>query len=346
MKTTTLGIIPLLAVLLAAGISARADGRDGGFRFALVGDYNYGPPGGPEWQASERMVAAVNAAGVRFTVHLGDIQSGGQECSDAVVEATRAQFARFKAPLVYLFGDNEWTDCHRHRATHPQSPFLDPLERLAHLRRVFYPAPKAQGGGRLALERQADLSRVAGHRRFVENVRWEAGGVLFVGLNVPGSNNNHSGGSASRQAVKVPGQDEEWQLRDAANRAWLRAAFRRARARRDRAVFVAWQANPDFENKHPDLPRYDSNGYRELLATLAEQAARFPGPVVLAHGDSHNGLRVDRPWPLPNFVRVENYGPPHTDWTRVTVRPERRGPALFEFEGMAVPGNGGPPGTP
>lgn len=325
---------------LLAAFTAHAAGRPAEpLGFALVGDYNYGPPGGKEWQESERLIAAVNRSGVRFALHLGDIQAGNMECTDEIVRANRAQFRRFRMPLVYLFGDNEWTDCHRYAAQNPRSAFIDPLERLDHLRRVFYSDNSAQGGGRLRLTRQADATANPEYRRFVENVRWEAAGVVFVGVNVPGGNNNHSGGPDSPQTVKVPGQDAEWALRNAAVLDWLRESFRRAEAANARAVFIAWQGNPDLENLRTELPHYDSNGFRELNANLAALAEAFRRPVVLAHGDSHHGFRVDHPLPLPNLLRVENYGHPHTHWTRVTVLPDRKGLAMFRFEGMRVPGN-------
>ncbi len=338
----------LAALALAAILSLPAEGaesadpeagRAGAFDFALVGDYNYGPLGGPEWRESARMIAAINASGVEFTVHLGDIKSGNPECTDAILAATRAQFAEYRAPLVYLFGDNEWTDCHRYTALDPRSPFVNPLERLAKLRRMFYPGTAAQGSGRPRLERQADTARKPEFRRFVENIRWEYGGVLFVGANVPGSNNNYSGGPASPQTVKVPGQDTEWALRNAAVIDWLRDSFQLAGKTRARAVFLLWQANPDFERGQRELPRYDSNGFHGLIDALKELATTFAGPVVLAHGDTHAGFRMDHPLPLPNFVRVENYGNPHTHWTRITVLPDRQGMDIFRFEGMRVPGN-------
>lgn len=309
------------------------------FEFALVGDYNYGPLDGPKWRESERMIAAINASRARFTVHLGDIQPGNAECTDAVVEATRRQFMAFRAPLVYLFGDNEWTDCHRYAATNPRSPYLDPLERLGHLRRAFYSGSRSQGVLGLRLQRQSDATRNPAYRQFVENVRWQVQDVLFVGADVPGSNNNYSGGPGSPQQVKVPGQDAEWAIRNAAVMDWLRDSFHRAKVNRVRAVVVLWQANPDFENRRPELPRYDNDGFRDLKGALASLAAGFGRPVVLAHGDSHAGFRVDRPLRLPNFLRVENYGDPATHWTKVTVLPNHAGLTMFRFEGMRVPGN-------
>ena len=335
-KVPWFGAVLVLALLSTFPAQAWKNGE---FAFALVGDYNYGPVGSPPWQESKRMIAAVNRSGVRFAVHLGDILVGGAECSDAVIAANRRQFALFQMPLIYLFGDNEWTDCHRYGATHPDSPYADPLERLAHLRHLFYSGTAAQGKRRLVLTRQADLSVKPEYRRFVENVRWESGGVLFVGVNVPGSNNNYSGGPDSPQTIRVSGQDGEWALRNAAVIDWLRGSFRRATAIHARAVVILWHANSDLENRHPYLPMFDSNGFQELNRVLSELAGAFKEPVLLAHGDSHRGFRSDRPLALPNFMRVENYGAPNTHWTKITVLPGRTGAGMFRLQGMRVPGN-------
>jgi hypothetical protein len=200
------------------------------------------------------------------------------------------------------------------------------------IRRVFYSGNRAQGGGRLPLERQADATCHPDYRRFVESVRWQAQGVLFVGANVPGSN-NHSGGPGSPQTVKVPGQDAEWALRNAA-----RGSFRVAKATRARAVFLLWQGDPDLENRRPELPRYDSNGFRDLVSLLLDSTETFGRPMMLAHGDAHQGFRMDRPLPRPNFLRVENYGHPNTHWTKVTLVPGRTDLERLRFEGMPVPG--------
>lgn len=52
-----------------------------------------------------------------------------------------------------------------------------------------------------------------------ENVRWEAGGVLFVGINLTGSDNNFHG--TTRAGGPVP----EFVQRGAANQVWLAQSF-------------------------------------------------------------------------------------------------------------------------
>jgi hypothetical protein len=60
---------------------------------------------------------------VRLVTHLGDIKSGSSLCTNDYFAQIRAQFDRFRDPLVYTSGDNEWTDCHR-----PTNGSYDPAE--------------------------------------------------------------------------------------------------------------------------------------------------------------------------------------------------------------------------
>jgi hypothetical protein len=80
-------------------------------------------------------------------------------------------------PLIYVPGDNEWTDCRRLAAGG-----FDPVERLQKLRELFF----------------ADAALARTERRWRSNNRPAAtrsicaggsGPVLFVSLNVPGPNN-------------------------------------------------------------------------------------------------------------------------------------------------------------
>ena len=63
-----------------------------------------------------------------FVVHDGDLKSGSSLCSDEVLRDMLDVFQASKTPLVYVPGDNEWTDCHR-----ASNGGYDPLERLDNL---------------------------------------------------------------------------------------------------------------------------------------------------------------------------------------------------------------------
>jgi hypothetical protein len=298
------------------------------YRVALVGDFDYSPE---ELLISPRLVAGIREADVAFTIHVGDTKGGSAECTDEVAAATQRQLATFAPAAVLLFGDNDWTDCHRILRTKPDSPFGDPLERLGDLRRRYWSQPVSQGVQPMPVTRQADVDPA--HAAYVENVRWARGPVVFVGLNVPGSNNGADlPDAAARTAAAV---------------AWIRDGFREARDTGARAVVVAMQADPIFE----DLPNPAVAGYRDVVTALQAETKAFAGEVVLVHGDTHQS-RIDHPlfdaadpyacntWrcgaqPLTRFTRALTWGSPTlTHWLVMTVDPDAA--ALFSFAWVPV----------
>jgi hypothetical protein len=253
-----------------------------------------------------------------FVVHVGDFKSGSERCDDALFQDRLALFQSAPMPLVYVPGDNDWTDCHRR-----SNGAYDPLERMDRLRALFFEGEQSLGQRSLPLLRQSSDPTFA---RYRENVRWEAGGALFVALNLPGSENNFHG---------VPGQTgpvPEFVARGAANRAWLAQAFAHARDQRLAGVLILIQANPGFEAARAGRPQ---PGYDAFLAQLRQEVRRFAGPVVLVHGDTRH-QRIDQPLTdlasgesLPNFTRVETFGWPFFGWVQGTV--DSRDPQVFRF---------------
>ena len=232
------------------------------------------------------VIDRMNAVPLAFVVHVGDITSGTGPCGNAWLEDRRKQFARFKAPFVLLPGDNEWTDCRR--------TGFDPIERLEKWRQLF-----CHSMAGLSLERQKG--------QYCENVRWVHDNVVFVGLNIPGGNNNLGHDPAEHgermQAVFT----------------WLDEAETLAR-RRDGLV-VLMHANPFVAR--PIGP----DGYAAVRDRLAKLGRARPGKVLLVHGDTHR-FRDDEP--LPGLRRTEVYGWPHIRWTKARI--ERGGKDMFEIE--------------
>ena len=286
--------------------------------FALIGDMPYGDTEiGPMRQIVEEIGRDDSIA---FVVHDGDIKSGSEECDDARLTARRSDFDYSRHPFILVPGDNEWTDCHR-----PNNGRYDPEERLGKLRELFFAGDESLGRRRIRLTRQGDLQPQFAAWR--ENVRWEFEGVLMVGLNIPGSNNNW----------KNRGENREFTARLAANTAWLDAAFAHARLGSLRGVMVVIQANPDFEGGQG--PKFAAragyrDGYAEFRAQLAREAAAFGKPVVIVHGDTHN-YRLDKPLkdengkPVANVTRLETFGSPGLGWVKVSI--EANDPAVFRF---------------
>ncbi len=278
------------------------------FEFALIGDVPY-----DEAQTTKyfpNMIEELNAASLAFVVHDGDIKAGSTPCSDELFEQVHAQFQTVLHPLIFVFGDNEWSDCGK-----VTNSAFEPEERLQKLRDIFTHGDQSLGQTTLTLKRQSDDKRFT---EFRENVRWTQGGVVFAGLNVPG-NDNH---------VDAP----EFAARNAANISWIKEAFAIARREELRAVMLIMQANPHFDLVSTNQLRL---GFNEMLKVIEQETVAFKKPVVCVHGDSHY-FRIDQPLKgtkskrrIENFTRVETFGNPDVHWIRVSV--ERDDPNVFRF---------------
>ena len=297
-----------LALAVFAGLAqAQVPAR---FSFAVVGDAPYNAL---EEAGVAQMLQEISMENMGFVVHVGDIKSGGSACSDELYEQRKRMFQASQHPFILLPGDNEWTDCHRNAAGS-----YDPLERLAQLRKVFFAGDSSLGLRTIKLERQSeDPDTAAAFREYRENVRWLVNKVLFIGLNIPGTNNNLG---------RTPQMDAEHERRSGANAAWLAQGFDLARKMGHAAVFVFIQANPDFESSY--LRRLiQPDGYAAFKQELLAHTLAFGKPVVLVHGDTHR-YRVDQPLIDPatqkrveHFTRIESFGSPFVDWIRVTLDP-------------------------
>ena len=283
--------------------------------FGLFGDTPYG-----RWEREQlpELMGEMDREDLAFVVHDGDIKSGSSVCSDEVLRDILGLFQASRHPLIFVPGDNEWTDCHRNN-----NGGYDPLERLGKLRELFFAGDSALGQRPLALERQ---SRDPAYASYRENVRWEAGGALFVGLNLPGTENNFHG------TARSGGPSVEFVQRSAANRAWLAQAFAHARTHKLAGILIVIQANPDFDDFNAGRPR---PGYHGFLTQLREETQAFPGRVVLVHGDSHRH-QINQPMLDPvsravvsNFTRVETFGSPLMGWVKASV--DATDPQVFRF---------------
>lgn len=303
-------VVLVLALALSPALAER-------FSFVAIGDMPYG-----EMAPFERLIEVVNAAKPSFAVHVGDIKSGSSPCTDEYVLKVRDLFNTFAMPLIYTPGDNEWTDCHREKAGK-----FDPLERLAFVRRTFFPSNQSFGVQKLTLEPQSADPK---YTKFVENRRWSLGGVLFATLHVVGSNNN-----LQRNQAAV----NEYIERNAANLAWLESTFAKASAEGVKAVVLFQQADMMFEETNEDK----RSGFSETLALLKEKIKAFGKPVLLVHGDSHSFI-VDNPWyretdssNLGNFIRLEVYGSARVHAVQVNVDTDTVG--VFSFQPLMVAQN-------
>lgn len=303
----------LLLLLSLALAPTQAQPGPGSFSFGVFGDIPYSRA---ERQAAAGILREMGGQALAFVIHVGDIKSGWEPCDDAALMRGRALFDGSRHPLVYVPGDNEWTDCHR-----ASNGGFDPEERLERLRQIFFAEETSLGQRPMPVTRQSEEARFRDYR---ENVRWQHGVVLFIGLNVTGSNNNFGRSAKS---------DDEHRRRSRANVAWLTQSFELASRRLMRAVVVVIHGNPLFELPETERSR---RGFNEFLRHLQAEAVAYGKPVLLVHGDTHM-YRVDQPMmnralgrPVPTFTRLETFGSPFLGWVKVTVDTAR--PELFVIE--------------
>ncbi|MDE0452131.1 MAG: hypothetical protein OXI90_10250 [Gammaproteobacteria bacterium] len=242
------------------------------FTFVALGDTAY--DAARDQPIYEALIETINRSKPAFTIHVGDVW-GLDHCGNDEIQEVAETFRLFDHSLVYVPGDNEWTDCHYRLAG-----AFDPAERLAQLRKVFFSKPVSLGATPMPLISQG---RISPYAKYTENVRWQKGGVLFFTMNVTGSGNGYR--YDDRNALL------EAQERNAANVAWLRDSFRIARENAYKGVVIAvhaemlWgESNQAFRGPHGII-----------LREIRIAAERYGGPVLLVHGDSHEFV-VDRPF--------------------------------------------------
>ncbi|BDT70223.1 hypothetical protein os1_44160 [Comamonadaceae bacterium OS-1] len=311
-------VLAALSLVSCASVGPQATP---GFAFGLWGDMPYQKAG--DGSKLPAVLRSINQSDIAFSLYDGDIKDGSSQCTDSIYQDALAMFGSMAKPVVYVPGDNEWTDCHR-----LNNGGYDTLERLAHLRRVMYPTLNSLGQTQMPLEHQGKLGE-----KYVENTRFSHGGVVFVGLNVPGSNNNlvlsakECSAKSARKTAQCDAASAEYLERDSANVAWLAASFAQAKAQKARGIVLVLQADPGFDL--PETEDVDEStaagyvGYRNFMDAVVKETEQYPGQVLFVHGDTHF-FKLDKPLysptkMLPNLTRLQTFGSPSLHWVRVTV---------------------------
>ena len=329
------------------------DGSANRLSLAVFGDWPYSLD---LLQAAPLLIDSINSdPDVRLVLHVGDIHSGSMPCTGAGLNPLPAGsnpewnlgifdlFERLKDAVVYTPGDNEWTDCHKTKEFNSG----DPLKELASVRSLFFPNPGYTLGGRkkrVLTQAETFDPHYPTDAQFVENVMWEESGVLFVTLNMPGSNNDGLKWTApfTNEAARA----QEVAERTGADLRWLDRAFAQAEADDARAILVGLQA--DMWDLSQIAPGGDGlDGYASFVQELAKLTVRFGRPVLLINGDSHL-FEADQPLAdpssptgkiydteaVPNLTRITVQGSTNkpSEWLRLTIDP--RSPEVFSWENV------------
>jgi hypothetical protein len=314
------------------------------FEFALIGDLPYSAE---DEKKFPNLVQDINKANLAFVVHDGDFEAdfrgykdGLLPCSDETFSDRKKLAQSFKHPFILTPGDNDWTDCH-----YVKSAKFDPLERLAKFRQLFFSDNESLGQRKITVTRQSSDPK---YSKFVENLRWTYGDILFLTVHLVGSDNNWG---------RTADMDAEAVERNAADLGWISENFDLAKPSENRAIVIITQANPGFPNSWPEarVRRYLLNSpiklpenktktaYDDFIRVLEIETLRFAKPVVLVHGDSHI-FRIDKPLLnsktariIENFTRVETFGTPDVHWVRVIA--DLNDPNVFTFKPEIVSKN-------
>jgi hypothetical protein len=351
MKTLT-GCALAGSLLMSAGTSVARDARST-MTVAVYGDAPYGksPTDTAEFDATPAFIDSVNAdADVSLVLHVGDIHSGSQYCTEAYDRAVYDLWTAFQDPLIYTPGDNEWSDCNKkkegggaYNSTTGQIDYVldaagnpvnyasgDPVANLNLIRSIFFAHPgHALGGKEKFVFSQGQFfdRRHPADGKYVENVMWEDERVLFVAINLPGGSNNDQDvwyGAPVETAAQTQERDE----RTGADLRWLDMAFEFARLTRVKGVVIMAQADMWDPEKGPE----HQAGYEPFVSSVASHTTAFGGPVLMLNGDSHeylshnplsatDSLSYMHPgYDVPNFHRIVVHGSTiPLEWLKLTI---------------------------
>lgn len=326
----------LVVSLLTGCASVSNPDTSAKFEIGFIGDQHYDAKSASQFP---NILADMNRADLAFVVHVGDNGTPGRDsCKLETHSLRRDEFNQSRAPFVFTPGDNDWTDCH-------EAGMPGAMESLAKVREVFFQGESSLGQRTMPVTRQSSEPRYASYR---ENARWSMGGVLFVTLHMPGSNNNLG---------RTADMDAEYAARNTANIEWMRQAFEYAKKNNSRGLMLLTQANPRFEDALPDRRRNaigigplskKLSGYADFRQALQKEVLAYEKPIVLVHGDTHY-FRMDKPIVIndnsggrrgsmvENFTRVELFGYPESHWVRAVVDPSD--PNVFSFRPQMVKAN-------
>ncbi|WP_244140205.1 hypothetical protein [Caballeronia sp. BCC1704] len=307
---------------LLAGAFAQAHAQNGDpLTFAVISDALTRPA--DEAPVRQMLDAIARDRSVSFIVYDGNVKGATEPCRDSIYQSRRDLLDASRTPVVLLLGQHDWADC---GLTHGGA--YDPVERLDFVRQLFFVDASSLGQNPLTLTRESEVARF---RPFRENVRWQAEGIAFIGLNAPSPNNHY---------LTAGGRNGEFEDRTVATTFWLDHAAESARRAGMRALVIVLQGDPDFARyerrdrfawlrfSRANEPR---DGFLELKRSLVKAAETFRGPVIVIHrteASEPNGFHIDQPLrndkglTVTNLTRVAlSLKRPQSQWLEVVSDP-------------------------
>ena len=293
MKRALLKII-LLGATLMHGSSMATD--TGEFSFAVISPL---PGAAMDDDALRDAIAETDEDNLAFVIANG-MKSANEPCTDKLYLRRKALLEEAKNGLIVSLAASDWAECKNEAGKSAANG------KLNRVRELFFSDEFSMGASRIPVIRQ---SMTAKYRSFSENARWEMGRTMFATLNLPASNNHF---------IFDAGRNSEFEDRLIANRHWLQRIFSAAMQKKNAAIVLFCDGNPLA------IPRaVKRDGYAEIRSQIKSLAKKFPGKVLIVHGEAAKTPSS------PAIIWNGNLGQlgAGASWIKVTVA--RTGSTLF-----------------
>ena len=192
-----------------------------------------------------------------FVIHVGDIKPGAVECDETVYQDVSGILKTFEAPTFIVLGDNEYNDC------------TDPKQGLEYWNKYF-----------LHFNENWTFEPVITYQQErTENFSWIDNQVLFIGVNLVGSQVHDS---------------LEWNNRLTQNGLWIKKLLEE-QVNKVEAMVVFGHAN--IVEAGPDK-------FKPFTDLFRAAAKSFGKPVLMVQGDGHFWIK-NKPWEEQNITRLQ-----------------------------------------
>ncbi|SMG17808.1 metallophosphoesterase [Arenibacter troitsensis] len=192
-----------------------------------------------------------------FVIHVGDIKPGAAECDETVYQDVSGILKTFEAPTFVVLGDNEYNDC------------TDPQQGLEYWNKYFLHFN----------ENWTFEPTVIYQTERTENFSWTERNVLFIGVNLVGSQ------------VHDP---VEWQNRLTQNGQWIKRLLEEQVNKVEATVVFG----------HANIVEAGPDKFETFTDLFRAAALSFGKPILLVQGDGHFWIK-NKPWPEQNITRLQ-----------------------------------------
>ena len=212
-------------------------------------------------------ILATDADNLAFVVSSG-IKTQQEACTDKLFFKRKELFQGAKNGLIVSIAASDWSNC---KAGNGRSLAI---ERLSRIRDLFFEDDFSFGASKLPLTRQASTPK---YRTYVENLRWDIGNMVFATIHLPSNNNDF---------VAAAGRNNEFDDRLVANRDWLHRVFGVATQKGAAGIVLFCDGDPMAAPDTLGLMGLGTrrDGFAEIRKQIQTLNARFPGKVILIHG--------------------------------------------------------------